>query len=61
VLLYDAPEALCQMSLELVENALRLCQSFESGSRHVDWGAVPQPILDDLALIDYDMVKEAIL
>jgi len=61
VLLYPKQAALCQQSLALVESAIRTYESFARNSRPISWVTMPKNILDDLALIDYDMVREAIL
>ena len=60
VLLRFQQESLCYESLDLIESAIRVYETFARNSRHVTWSDLPPNVLDDLALIDYDMIKEAI-
>ena len=58
VLLYSQKGRLCAESLELVESAISLYERFVAQKRPRLWSGVPQRILEDLATIDCDMVRQ---
>ena len=60
VLLYPQKGELCCESLELIEAAIRVHETFAQNSRPRQWSELRQDIRDDFAVIDYDMVRAAI-
>ena len=58
VLLYGRKGALCPDSLYLVESAIRVSEKFVRQKPPRNWSKLPQRVLEDLAIIDYDMIKQ---
>ncbi|MCL2853234.1 MAG: GrdX family protein [Defluviitaleaceae bacterium] len=58
VLMYSRKGSLCVESLEMVESAIRVTEKFVQRQPPRSWDSMPQKILDDLAIIDYDMIKQ---
>ena len=48
---------LCLDSLGLIEQAIASCEKFEASKPGRHW---PEKILEDFALIDYDLIKNAL-
>ena len=58
VLLCGRKEALCPDSLDMVESAVRVSERFLRQNPPRSWSNLPAKVLEDLAVIDYDMIKQ---